>query len=68
MQIVLKYKSRLGQRGELVNVPDKDGQRLIKNGMATTVEHRQKPSDELMTSEAPEKTTKKRIADEKKGA
>lgn len=58
MKIVLRYSSRLGERGELVNVPDKDGQRLIKNGMATTVEHRQ----------APEKKTKKRIADEKKGA
>jgi hypothetical protein len=53
MQIVLKYKSRLGGRGELVSVPDKDGQRLIKNGMATSTEPFQKAGEELLSSLSP---------------
>ena len=73
MQIVLKYKSRLGQRGELVNVPDKDGQRLIKNGMATSTEPFQKAGSELLPSLSPseqalpKKTLKKSDSAAKKG-
>lgn len=53
MQIVLKYKSRLGECGELVTVADKDGQRLIKNGMATSTEPFQKAGEELLSSLSP---------------